>query len=325
MVFGPEHGGRTRGVGGEVGYKKGIEGYVRKKMTFKQRQDPEEIHNQVKKQVKEVVKSGEFWQEMREEMRKEMRAEFAELLAARQDDVQTPISKAPAKTAPPQHQRGPSTTRPATPIVSTIDQEMTSVEPVNNGSRKPRILLAASGSVDCTKFGSLCSCFSEWADVRAVATQAALHFIDKTSLPKDMILYTDEDEWSTWSKVGDPVLHVELRRWADVMVIAPLSANTLAKIAGGLCDNLLTSIVRAWDYGKPIFVAPAMNTFMWSNPLTEKHFMSIDELGITLLPPVSKKLACGDSGTGAMADPSDIFSCVKLFLELHPHVGTSYS
>lgn len=107
---------------------------------------------------------------------------------------------------------------------------MTSVEPVSDGSRKPRILLAASGSVDCIKFGSLCSCFSEWADVRAVATQAALHFIDKTSLPKDMILYTDEDEWSTWSKVGDPVLHVELRRWADIMVIAPLSANTLAKV-----------------------------------------------------------------------------------------------
>ena len=95
------------------------------------------------------------------------------------------------------------------------------------------------------------------------------------------------------------------------------------QIAGGLCDNLLTSIIRAWDYGKPIFVAPAMNTFMWSNPLTEKHFMSIDELGITLLPPVSKKLACGDSGTGAMADPSDILSCVKLFLELHPHGGAS--
>lgn len=122
MVLGPEHGGRTRGVGGDIGYKKGIEGYVRKKRTFKQRQDSEEIQNQVKQQVKEVLKSSEFWQEMREDMRKEMRAEFAEMLAARQDDVQTPISKALAKTAPPQHQQGPSTTRPATPIVPTIDQ-----------------------------------------------------------------------------------------------------------------------------------------------------------------------------------------------------------
>ncbi|KAI3763200.1 hypothetical protein L1987_53653 [Smallanthus sonchifolius] len=97
--------------------------------------------------------------------------------------------------------------------------------------RKPRILLAASGSVAAIKFGYLCSCFLDWADVKAVATQAALHFIDRTTLPKDVILYTDEDEWSTWSKIGDTVLHIELRQWADIMVIAPLSANTLGKCA----------------------------------------------------------------------------------------------
>ncbi|KAJ1443225.1 Flavoprotein [Sesbania bispinosa] len=91
--------------------------------------------------------------------------------------------------------------------------------------RKPRILLAASGSVAAVKFANLCHCFSEWAEVRAVAT-------------------------------GDSVLHIELRRWADIMVIAPLSANTL---------------------GKPFFVAPAMNTFMWNNPFTERHLISIDE------------------------------------------------
>nr|DAD35122.1 TPA_asm: hypothetical protein HUJ06_005762 [Nelumbo nucifera] len=94
---------------------------------------------------------------------------------------------------------------------------------------KPHILLAASGSVAAIKFGSLCHCFSEWAEVRAVATKSSLHFIDRTSLPKDVVLYTDEDEWSSWKKIGDNVLHIELRRWADVMVIAPLSANTLAK------------------------------------------------------------------------------------------------
>lgn len=63
--------------------------------------------------------------------------------------------------------------------------------------------------------------------------------------------------------MGDPVLHIELRRWADVLVLAPLSANTMAKVAHGLCDNLLTSVVRAWDYAKPMIVAPAMNTYMW--------------------------------------------------------------
>ncbi|KAI7732321.1 hypothetical protein M8C21_010060 [Ambrosia artemisiifolia] len=194
---------------------------------------------------------------------------------------------------------------------------------VASAPRKPRILLAASGSVAAIKFGTLCSCFSDWADVKAVATQAALHFIDRTKLPKDVILYTDEHEWSSWSKMGDGVLHIELRQWADVMVIAPLSANTLAKIAGGLCDNLLTCIIRAWDYEKPIFVAPAMNTYMWNNPFTERHLMTVDELGMTLIPPVSKRLACGDYGIGAMAEPSLIFSTVSTFMVSRQNVNGS--
>ncbi|XP_062116058.1 uncharacterized protein LOC133830149 [Humulus lupulus] len=188
--------------------------------------------------------------------------------------------------------------------------------PFNAGPpRKPRILLAASGSVAAMKFSNLCHTFEEWAEVKAVATTASLHFIDRSSLPKGLALYTDEDEWSSWKQLGDSVLHIELRRWADIMVIAPLSANTLAKIAGGLCDNLLTCIVRAWDYKKPIFIAPAMNTLMWTNPFTERHLMALDELGITLICPVSKRLACGDIGNGAMAEPSLIYSTVRLFAE----------
>ncbi|XP_073288181.1 probable phosphopantothenoylcysteine decarboxylase isoform X1 [Primulina huaijiensis] len=198
---------------------------------------------------------------------------------------------------------------------SKHDSSGMEVHQMNNASRKPRILLAASGSVAAIKFANLCHCFSEWAEVKAVATKASKHFIDTASLPKDVTLYTDEDEWSTWNKLGDSVLHIELRRWADIMVIAPLSANTLGKIAGGLCDNLLTCIIRAWDFSKPMFVAPAMNTFMWNNPFTERHLMVIDDLGISLIPPVSKRLACGDYGNGAMAEPSLIYSTIRLFFE----------
>lgn len=105
----------------------------------------------------------------------------------------------------------------------------------NSVRRRPRILLAASGSVAAIKFANLCHCFSEWAEVKAVATQASLHFVDRVALPKDVTLYTDEDEWSSWKIIGDSVLHIELRKWADIMVIAPLSANTLGKVKISIC------------------------------------------------------------------------------------------
>ncbi|CAM0880225.1 unnamed protein product [Alopecurus aequalis] len=180
-------------------------------------------------------------------------------------------------------------------------------------SRRPRVLVAASGSVAAIKFEILCRSLAEWADVRAVATASSLHFIDRASFPSGVALLADADEWSTWGKIGDEVLHIELRKWADAMVIAPLSANTLAKIAGGLCDNLLTCVVRAWDYGKPIYVAPAMNTFMWDSPFTRRHLDVLADLGVSLVPPVTKRLACGDYGNGAMAEPSEICRTVALF------------
>lgn len=179
--------------------------------------------------------------------------------------------------------------------------------------RRPRVLVAASGSVAAIKFETLCRGLAEWADVRAVATASSLHFIDRPSFPSGVALLTDADEWSTWGKIGDEVLHIELRKWADAMVIAPLSANTLAKIAGGLCDNLLTCVVRAWDYGKPIYVAPAMNTFMWDSPFTRRHLDFVAELGVSVIPPVTKRLACGDYGDGAMAEPFEICRTVGLF------------
>lgn len=100
----------------------------------------------------------------------------------------------------------------------------------DNSLRKPRILLAASGSVAAIKFAHLCHSFSGWSEVRAIATSALFHFIDRASLPKDVILYTDEEELSRWNTEYDSACPIYLRHWADIMVIAPLSANTLAKV-----------------------------------------------------------------------------------------------
>jgi phosphopantothenoylcysteine decarboxylase len=132
---------------------------------------------------------------------------------------------------------------------------------------------------------------------------------------QSMEVLTDEDEWNPKFTVGkDPVLHIELRKWADLLLIAPLSANTLAKIANGMCDNLLTSIVRCWYPLKPILLCPAMNTYMWENPFTDKHLQLISTFPyMKVITPMSKTLACGDTGIGAMALVEDIVSAVQAY------------
>src|SRR5205085_10070227 len=133
----------------------------------------------------------------------------------------------------------------------------------------------------------------------------------------------------------ETVLHIELRKWADLFVIAPLDANTLAKLAVGLCDNCLTCVWRAWDPKKPVVLAPAMNTLMWENPFTRRHLRSLaadagaghtpghlDEAQLVaqindrsktlrVVAPVSKQLACGDVGVGGLADVAEVVAAVR--------------
>jgi phosphopantothenoylcysteine decarboxylase len=186
--------------------------------------------------------------------------------------------------------------------------------------------------------------------VKVVATQASLYFFDPASLDdrrlakperNSDIVVLDQDEWPGLDRAhryqpGDPVVHIELRRWADVLVIAPLDANTLAKLASGLADNCLTCVWRAWDPARPVVLAPAMNTLMWQHPLTRRHLeqLAADFAAVTpprdldldgfvawlnrasarlrVVPPQSKRLACGDVGVGAMADAEGILEAVSL-------------
>lgn len=183
---------------------------------------------------------------------------------------------------------------------------------------KAHLLLAASGSVATIKLPQIATALlarhgPSRLSVRLVLTTAAAHFLAGQSaeqpplasmldVPGVDAIYLDEDEWGgggaaagrpgggggdgAWTR-GAAVLHIELRRWADVMAVVPLSANTLAKFVGGICDNLLTSVVRAWDADgridgprKRILVAPAMNVGSLSLPLfvltsTLESFLSL--------------------------------------------------
>jgi phosphopantothenoylcysteine decarboxylase len=188
--------------------------------------------------------------------------------------------------------------------------------------------------------------------VKVVATRASLYFFDPAALdPLDParpernreVVILDEDEWPggaagrRWQR-GDPVLHIRLRRWAELLLIAPLDANTLAKLAGGLADNCLTCVWRAWEPTRPVVLAPAMNTLMWEHPLTGRHLRQVaadagagaipadTDLGgvlrhinetssrLRVVPPQVKLLADGDFGAGGLAALDDIVDVMESML-----------
>jgi len=128
-------------------------------------------------------------------------------------------------------------------------------------------------------------------DIRVVATNNAMRFIDLRELSVNV--YTDDDDWKSWQKKGDKVLHLELSRWADVMVIAPLDANTLAKLSCGICDNLLTCVVRAWSLSKPLMFSPVMDRRMWSHPLTSSQIITLRSFGFEEIPVLTRSYTHG--------------------------------
>src|SRR6266545_3338519 len=179
------------------------------------------------------------------------------------------------------------------------------------------VLLGATGSVAAVRVPALFDALTAAGHaVKVVATNAATYFFDAeeirakeptppTPLPegkgeKEALsssplpfreggpggvgsLILDADEWPGRAEGeryarGDAVMHIELRKWADIFAIAPLDANTLAKLAVGLCDNCLTCVWRAWDPARPVVLAPAMNTLMWEHPLTRRHLRQLAEV-----------------------------------------------
>lgn len=205
-----------------------------------------------------------------------------------------------------------------------------------------RIALGVTGSVAAVRTAALAQALTAAGhELSIVATEASLHFFSAPEVGAidGVRLYRDSDEWPvTGYRRGDPVLHIELRKWADILVVAPLDAHTLAKFALGLCDNLLTCLYRAWNFARPVVLAPAMNTLMWDNPVTLRHLQTIfaDHGGgkyeivdlndaakifarhapnIILIPPESKRLACGDVGIGAMAEVTTIAEAVRAWLD----------
>lgn len=183
------------------------------------------------------------------------------------------------------------------------------------------IIVGVTGSVAAIKVVELAKSLLPFAHVRIITTKQAEYFLGsqlEALQALNIKVYRDSDEWPALVglyNVGESILHIEMRRWADLLLVAPLDANTLAKISHGICDNLLTSTIRAWDWSKPIFMCPAMNTMMWNNKPTLEQIHLLQSWGATIIDPVEKKLACNDIGMGAMAIVENITKSVKIFFE----------
>ena len=177
-----------------------------------------------------------------------------------------------------------------------------------------KIVLGVSGGIAAYKSAFLVRLFIKaGADVRVVMTPASKDFVTPLTLstlsknPVFSTFYSDEDQDAEWNN------HVDLGLWADLIVIAPATANTLSKMASGACDNLLIAVYLSAKC--PVYVAPAMDLDMYKHPSTIASFTALKQFGNTVIPAESGELASGLSGEGRMAEPEHIVSFIEADIE----------
>ena len=175
-----------------------------------------------------------------------------------------------------------------------------------------RILLGVTGGIAAYKAAVLSRALGKaGCDVRAAMTEAATRFVT----PVTMQALTGQPVWTDlWDpRIADNMSHIELSRDRDLIVIAPASADFLAKVASGLADDLLSTLVLARRCG--LMVAPAMNVEMWDNPATQRNVRLLQADGIAFAGPAAGDQACGETGMGRMLEPEQILAEVEAWFQ----------
>jgi len=200
----------------------------------------------------------------------------------------------------------PNTPQQDTPQIGITDARALSKLPL-----EPTILLIISGGIAAYKALELIRRMRDrhW-HVRVVMTASAQQFITPLSVSAlsgnttyhDLFSLTDEAEMG----------HIRLAREADVVVVAPSTANLMAKMAYGLADDLASTVLLAT--GAPVLIAPAMNPFMWANPATQTNKKLLQQRGVRFVGPDSGDMACGEDGAGRLAEPKDIITATEALL-----------
>jgi phosphopantothenoylcysteine decarboxylase / phosphopantothenate---cysteine ligase len=173
------------------------------------------------------------------------------------------------------------------------------------------ILFAVTGSIAGYK---ACEAVSQLVQrghrVRAVATPSARQFVGVATLEG----LTGERVRTDLFEAGAALDHIELTRWADVVIVCPATAHTLNRFAAGLADDLLGALFLAHDWSKPFLVAPAMNPAMWLHPATAAAAAKLRRWGVRFVSMGTGRTACGEVGEGRMAEPAEIVAAVEAAL-----------
>jgi len=176
------------------------------------------------------------------------------------------------------------------------------------------ILLAISGGIAAYKTPKIVSLLvEEGHTVRVISTVHALRFVSPLTLaalsgsPVESDLFEGEGDFE--------MKHIRLPEWADLIVVAPASANLLAKVASGLADDMVSTSLIATGAGEgaacPIVYCPAMNERMWNHPATQSNLQKLEDWGAKSISPQRGRLACSDRGEGRMPEPEEIVAVLK--------------
>jgi len=170
-----------------------------------------------------------------------------------------------------------------------------------------KLLIGVTGGIAAYKACELVSlAVKAGHEVRVMMTGNAKRFVGPTSFEALSGHAVMDDTFA------DALAHIEWAKWADVVCLAPLSANTLGKLACGLADDALTTVTMAIPRGVRVVLGPAMNTEMWENPVVQRNLTWLQEMDrFIMVAPVDKRLACGDHGPGGLASPEDLLAACE--------------
>lgn len=181
-----------------------------------------------------------------------------------------------------------------------------------------RILLGLTGGVAAYKAADLCRLFVKaGADVQVVMTPSACQFITPLTLQALSGKSVFVDMWD--ARIANNMAHIELSRDRDLILVAPATANFMAKLVHGLADDLLSTLCLAREV--PLYVAPAMNRQMWESPATQRNTRQLRADGVYVLGPASGDQACGETGMGRMLEPHELYSEISIALGEKPLAG----